>query len=129
MKTIYVTIGYKVVEDGKPTRYYGDQTDNGVCYKDLEAFKDNSDICYIPECELLEDWSADEDILGLGYAKEDVLNIARDYISDEGIPVEEDFVEYIAECALQNVDWQGIGTYLNEIDIYETWEYYKGIKG
>jgi hypothetical protein len=126
---IYVTIGYKVVEDGKPTRYYGDQTDNGVCYKDLEAFKDNSDICYIPECELLEDWSADEDILGLGYAKEDVLNIARDYISDEGIPVEEDFVEYIAECALQNVDWQGIGTYLNEIDIYETWEYYKGIKG
>lgn len=129
MKTIYVTIGYKVVEDGKPTRYYGDQTDNGVCYKDLEAFKDNSDICYIPECELLEDWSADEDILGLGYAKEDVLNIARDYISDEGIPVEEDFVEYIAECALQNVDWQGMGTYLNEIDIYETWEYYKGIKG
>jgi hypothetical protein len=126
---IYVTIGYKVVEDGKPTRYYGDQTDNGVCYKDLKAFKDNSDICYIPECELLEDWSADEDISGLGYAKEDVLNIARDYISDEGIPLEEDFVEYMAECALQNVDWQSIGTYLNEIDIYETWEYYKGIKG
>lgn len=125
---IYVTIGYKVVEDGKPTRYYGDQTDNGMCYKDLEAFKDGSDICYIPECELLEDWSVDEDILGLGYAKEDVLNIARDYISDEGIPVEEDFVEYIAECALQNVDWQCIETDLNEVDIYETWEYYKGTK-
>lgn len=132
MNTIYVTIGYKVVEDGKPTRYYGDQTDNGVCYKDLEAFKDNSDLCYIPECDLLNDWEADLNLpnLGysLGYAREDILNLAREYVVYEDIPVDEDFVEYIAECALQNVDWQSIGTYLNEIDIYETWEYYKGTK-
>lgn len=128
----YVTVGYKEVEDGQPTRYYGDETENGVCYKDLEAFKDNSDLCYIPECDPLNDWSADLDLpnLGysLGYAREDILDLARDYITDEDIPVDENFVEYIAECALQNVDWQSIGTYLNEIDIYETWEYFKGIK-
>ena len=132
MNKIYVTIGYKVVEDGKPTRYYGDQTDNGVCYKDLDAFKDNSDLCYIPECDLLNDWEADLNLpnlrYSLGYAREDILNLAREYVVYEDIPVDEDFVEYIAECALQNVDWQGIGTYLNEIDIYETWEYYKGTK-
>lgn len=129
---IYVTIGYKEVEEGKPTRYYGDQTDNGVCYKDLEAFKDGSDLCYIPECDFLESWEADLNLpnigYSLGYAREDILNLVRENLVYEEIPIDEDFVEYIAECALQNVDWQGIGTYLNEIDLYENWEYYKGIK-
>lgn len=129
---IYVTTGYKEVEEGKPTRYYGDQTDNGVCYKDLEAFKDGSDLCYIPESDLLDDWSADLNLpnigYSLGYAREDITNLVRDNLVHEDIPVDEDFVEYIAECALEGVDWQAIGTYLNEIDLYEIWEYYKGIK-
>lgn len=124
MGTIYAEIGYKEVEEGKPTRYYGDQTDNGVCYKDLKAFKDNSDICYIPECELLEDWCADAEMQNLGYTREEIMDITRDCITDEGITPDEQFVEYLAECALQNVDWQSIGTYLNEVDIYETWEYF-----
>ena len=125
---IDVTIGYKVVEDGKPTRYFGDQTDNGVCYKDMEAFKDNSDICYIAESELDgEDWSAEFDSYK-GYTREEILSITKEHIEDEGICPNEGFVEYIAEHALDVVDWQSIGTYLNEVDLYETWEYYMGIK-
>lgn len=126
---IDVTIGYKIVEEDKPTRYYGDQTENGVCYKDLEAFKDNSDICYISECELKgEGWSAEFNS-EIGYTKYEILQITREYISEEEIPFTEDFVEYIAEHALQVVDWQSIGTYLSELDFYETWEYYKADKG
>ena len=34
------------------------------------------------------------------------------------------FAEYIAECALYNVDWQCLGTYLNEIDIDEELDYF-----
>ena len=124
----YVTIGYKVAEEGKPTRYFGDQTENGVCYKDLDAFRDNSDICYIPEGELLENWEADLNILGFGYRREDILDLAREYVGLEGIPAEEDFVEYLAECALHNVDWQSIGTFLEVTDISEEWEYYNDNK-
>ena len=125
---IYVDIGFKEVIEGQPTRYWGDQTENGVCYKDMAAFKDNSDICYIPEYEIQEDdWSAEFNS-EVGYTRNEILGIAREYISEEEIPFTEDFVEYIAECALQEVDWQGIGTYLGELDIYETWEYWKGIK-
>lgn len=125
---IDVTIGYKVVEDGKPTRYFGDQTENGVCYKDLEAFKDNSDLCYIPECELDgENWSAEFDSYK-GYTREEILSMTKEFIEDENTPADKDFVEHLAEHALQVVDWQSIETYLNEIDIYETWEYFKGIK-
>lgn len=121
----YVDVGFKVAEKGKPTRYFGDETDNGVCYKDVEAFKDGSDICYIPEGELLENWEADLNIPDLGYRREDILNLVRDYLKAEDIPTDEGFVEYIAEHALDVVDWQGIGIYLEEVDLYETWEYYK----
>lgn len=121
----YVDVGFKVAEKGKPTMYFGDQTDNGVCYKDVEAFRNGSDICYIPEGELLENWEADLNISDLGYRREDILNLAREYVGLEGIPVEENFVEYLAECVLHNVDWQSIGTCLEVTDISEEWEYYK----
>ena len=43
-KRIDVTIGYKIVEEGKPTRYFADQTPEGMCYKDIDAYKNDDDI-------------------------------------------------------------------------------------
>ena len=64
MNEIEVTIGYRIEdnfswENGSPrvgTKYVGGQTENGVCYKDLDAWERGGydDVIYISEYNLEE---------------------------------------------------------------------------
>lgn len=120
-KRIDVTIGYKIVEEGKPTWYFADQTPEGMCYKDLDAYKNNDDICYIPEHEFDgEGWSV-EYREGLGYVREEVIQIIEDIIDYEDIPYSKNFVPNIADYIIENVNWESIGVAVERIDFNEEW--------
>lgn len=122
-KKIDVTIGYKIVEEGKPTRYFADQTSEGMCYKDLDAYKNNDDICYIPECEFDgEGWEV-EYREGLGYTREEIIQIIEEEIdcSYEGIPRCDDFATSIANYLIEGVNWETIGVAVDRVDFDEEW--------
>ena len=126
-KRIDVTIGYKIVEDGKPTRYFADQTSEGMCYKDLDAYNNNDDICYIPECEFDgEGWSV-EYREGLGYTREEVIKIIEDEIdwNFEDIPRCEAFATNIADYIVAEVNWETIGVAVERVDFDEEWANYQ----
>jgi hypothetical protein len=125
-KRIDVTVGYKIVEEGKPTRYFAEDTGEGMCYKDIDAYKNNSDICYIPECEFDgEGWSI-EDREGLGYTREEILNIVQDEIrwNHDDLPRDEGFEQKIADYLFEVVEWESIGVAMDRIDLYEEWKDY-----
>ena len=125
-KRIDVTVGYKIVEEGKPTWYFAGDTGEGMCYKDLDAYKNNDDICYIPECEFDgEGWSV-EDREGLGYTREEILNIVQDEIrwNYDDLPRDEDFEQEIADNVFGVVEWESIGVAVERIDFDEEWAYF-----
>ena len=126
-KRIDVTIGYKIVEDGKPTRYFADQTSEGMCYKDLDAYNNNDDICYIPECEFNGDGWSVEYREGLGYAREEVIKIIEDEIdwNFEDIPRCEAFATNIADYIVAEVKWETIGVAVERVDFDEEWANYQ----
>lgn len=129
-KRIDVTVGYKIVEDGKPTRYFADDTGEGMCYKDLDAYKNDDDICYIPECEFDgEGWSV-EYREGLGYTKEEIINFVADEIrwSYEGIPACKEFCAHEAEYIINAAEWESVGVILDRIDLAEDWEQWQSSK-
>lgn len=122
-KRIDVTVGYKIVEEGKPTWYFADQTPEGMCYKDLDAYKNNDDICYIPECEFDgEGWRV-EYREGLGYVREEVIQIIEDEIdwNYEDIPRNKEFATNIADYLIEDVNWESIGVAVERIDFDEEW--------
>lgn len=125
-KRIDVTVGYKIVEDGKQTKYFAGGTGEGMCYKDLNAYKDNNDICYIPECEFDgEGWSV-EDKEGLGYTREEIINCVADEVHwcYEDIPNDAQFFTHIADCIICEVEWESIGIAIDRIDLDEEWNMY-----
>lgn len=129
-KRIDVTVGYKIVEDGKPTRYFADDTGEGMCYKDLDAYKNDDDICYIPECDFDgEGWSV-EYREGLGYTKEEIINFVADEIrwGYEGIPACKEFCVHEAECIINEAEWESVGVILDRIDLAEDWEQWQSSK-
>lgn len=122
-KRIDVTVGYKIVEEGKPTWYFADQTPEGMCYKDIDAYKNNDDICYIPECEFNgEGWGV-EYREGLGYTREEIIQIVEDEIdwNYEDIPHCDDFATSIANYLIDEVNWETIGVAVDRIDFDEEW--------
>ena len=123
---IDVTVGFKIVEEGKPTWYFADKTSEGMCYKDLEAYKNNDDICYIPECEFDgEGWGV-EYREGLGYAREDIINCVLDKIAWNYayIPRCEAFATNIADNIIEDVNWEAIGVAVERIDFDVEWDSY-----
>ena len=125
-KKIDVTVGYKIVEDGKPTRYFADQTPEGMCYKDLDAYKNDDDICYIPECEFDgEGWGV-EYREGLGYAREDIINCVLDELrwNYEGFGECTEFAQLEADYIFDIVNWESVGIAIDRIDFEEEWNGY-----
>lgn len=126
MKKIEATIGYREEYDNGEIRYYGDSTDNGWCYKDLDAFKTGVGVCYIGEYSL-QDLEKKED--ATLWTREFLIDEARETLERE-YPEEmcsnERFVEFLAEAALETCDWQEPSTYLYELtygeSIYEMFE-------
>ena len=117
---IEVTIGYKEVADNGVETYFGDYTDNGMCYKNEQAFENGLGVIYIGEHEL-EDGDCDSTNTTLWtrttwieWVREQCLQSMGDKIHE----IEEsDFMPFIEHCALsilQDCDWQDLSTLLEE---------------
>lgn len=115
------------------TYYHGGSTDNGVVYKDYEAFKSGVGICYISEYGLedLEDklkelnqrkqWLTAEDYLAerkkileeCGETRQSIIDQVREAFGDDYMLTDEQ-VAYFAEDVFGLADWACIATYLAE---------------
>ena len=126
---IYVTIGYKEVEEGKPTRYYGDYSDNGEFYKDLEAWRKGEGVIYIGEYELGDYQEGDKKESEL-WTKDSWIEWVRNFVRVNYASVfdwgkeamnDTDFIESLAYDCLYNSDWQDLSTILEEFDYNGDW--------
>lgn len=125
-KRIDVTVGYKIVEKGKPTWYFADQTPEGMCYKDIDAYKNGDDICYIPECEFDgEGWGV-EYRAGLGYTREEIFIFVHDEIrwNYDEIPECKEFAQLEADYIFDIVNWESVGVAIDRTDFVEDWNGY-----
>jgi len=133
MERIEKDYGYMLKDNSGVTYYHGGCTDNGVVYKDYEAFKTGNGICYISEYELedLEDkleelgrrkkWLTAEDYLAerkkileeCGETRQSIIDQVRDAFGDDYLLTDEQ-VEYFAEDVFELADWACISTYLAE---------------
>jgi hypothetical protein len=118
-------------------QYVGEQTENGICYKNLSAWEQNNGVIYISEYELEDYNNGDvkhEDL----WTKESWTKWVRDFIYDnyknetdvDKMLADNKFIEQIAFDVLQNADWQDLSTLLNEYDyngewLYDNWEEWK----
>ena len=144
MNTIKATIGERIEdyfswENGFPkvyTKYVGGQTDNGVCYKDLDAWKRGGydDVIYISEGDL-------EEPIHNNYGrwtKPSLLAHIRTHIEDyykeenffDEMIADDKFIEMLAYDILYNADWQDLSTLLDDYDnnndwIIDNWEDWK----
>lgn len=123
MKNIVANIGYREECGNGEIRYRGGQSDNGWCYKDMDAFKNGVGVCYIGEYSL-GDIERNEDAILWTY--EMLINEVRETLERE-YPKEmysnEKFIEFLTESVLETCDWQEPSTYLLELtyddSIYE----------
>lgn len=150
---VKVDCGYRIEYENE-TYYIGEQTDNGYCYKDHQAFEFmNGRVCYIAEAEFFDEVGWDENIpdeiadickqenisicgIGMydkynqcGYTASDLLQAVSNWVGDypKGClndNMYDEFIDHIAECALQEVDWCCIETWLYNLDVDEEFEYF-----
>ena len=110
----YEIIGEKRVINGKNYYCPGD-SDNGYCYKNEQAFKENPDeVCYIPE-HAFDDGDVkvidgrefvcvpDDD----AFTRRDLEKECEGYITDDGKPLD-------AEILFSELDWSYPSTLINE---------------
>ena len=147
MNEIKVTIGYRINNilewtDTFPkvyTKYVGGQTENGVCYKDLDAWERGGydDVIYISEYNL-------EEPIHNNYGrwtKPALLAHIRTHIEDyykeedffDEMIADDKFIEMLAYDILCNADWQDLSTLLDDYDnngdwIIDNWEDWKNNK-
>lgn len=97
------TIGYSTIDAYRKVVYHGGQTDNGVCYKDLEAWKTGKGVVYISEYGLdarpQETWT-----------RESLLAFLRMDLYERGVYVKDADLVAIAEDLLDNAEWQDLST-------------------
>lgn len=125
--------GYMLKDKTGVTYYHGGCTDNGVVYKDYEAFKSGVGICYISEYGLedleeklgeldqrkqfltSEEYLAEraEILEHCGETKQSIIEQVRDAFDDDYMLTDEQ-VEYFANDVFQLADWAYISTYLAE---------------
>lgn len=142
--------GYLVMQDGKIYDYEGGQTDQGIVYKDMEAFRTGVGICYISEYGLeelhekltdlearyensnmtdMEYLAERRDILeNCGETRQSIIDQVREAFGDDYLMTDEQ-VEYFAEAVFNLADWAYIATYLTEnfdIDDCIEYDYNKG---
>lgn len=133
MERIEKDYGYMLKDKTGVTYYHGGSTDNGVVYKDYEAFKTGVGICYISEYGLedLEEklgeldqrkqFLSGEEYLAeraeilehCGETRQSIIEQVRDAFGDDYMLTDEQ-VEYFASDVFQLADWACIATYLAE---------------
>ena len=133
MERIEKDYGYMLKDKTGVTYYHGGSTDNGVVYKDYEAFKSGVGICYISEYGLedLEDkldeldqrkqFLTGEEYLAeraeilehCGETRQSIIEQVREAFGDDYMLTDEQ-VEYFAIDVFGLADWACIATYLAE---------------
>lgn len=119
-----------LIKDGK-LYYRGEETSEGIVYKDLDAWNnyDCKHPIYISEAQLeeYEDWTISDEEL----RKKDFWTRKSwiDWLFDELLPPYKtrEFAEYIAEGILYEAEWADLSTYFNQWsdeDIAENWAYF-----
>lgn len=97
------TIGYSTIDAHGKVVYHGGQTDDGLCYKDLEAWKTGKGVVYISEYGLdarpQETWT-----------RESLLAFIRMELYERGVCVKDTDLVAIAEDLLDNAEWQDLST-------------------
>lgn len=109
MKRIDVTCGYREEYPNGDVYYYGDSTDNGYCYKDMEAWVSGEGVCYIGEHEFENGWCS---VNYMGNTREEIIADMAEYLPHCDVK----FIEDRAECVLQECDWQCLTTLMEEVD-------------
>lgn len=107
MEKIEVTIGYMVKMDNH-IDYYSGETDNGHCYKDLDAWN-NGGVIYISEMEIVE-----EPLPSELWTKDKWVSWVKKYFNDDELPIE--FIEHIAYLCLEDAEWEDLSTHLMQKD-------------
>jgi len=136
MEKIQKDYGYLLVDKGHIYDIEGEMTDNGVVFKDYEAFKTGVGICYISEHELEDlderlaelEYAHNESsitseylyllereriILSVGETRQSIIDQVRQAFGDDYMLTDEQ-VEYFASGVFQMADWACIATYLAE---------------
>ena len=133
MERIEKDYGYMLKGKNGVTYYHGGSTDNGVVYKDYDAFKTGVGICYISEFGLedLEDKLAGLDqrkrfltgeeylaeraeiLEHCGETRQSILAQVREAFGDDYMLTDEQ-VEYFAGDVFELADWASVATYLAE---------------
>lgn len=101
------TIGYSTIDAYGKVVYHGGQTDNGLCYKDLEAWETGKGVVYVSEYGLdarpQETWT-----------RESLLAFIRMELCERGCSVKDAKLVAIAEDLLDNAEWQDLSTLWHE---------------
>ena len=142
MEKIAKDCGCVVIQNGRIVDYEGGATDNGVVFKDYEAFKTGKGICYIGEFGLQElhqnladlefrhdsitdendedflpDKEYEEDMENIlaecGETRQSIIDQVREAFGDDYLMTDEQ-VAYFAEDVFGLADWACIATYLAE---------------
>ena len=135
MERIEKDYGYLVKENGEVYNYEGGHTDDGFVYKDYEAFKSGTGICYISEYgledlnEKLIDLEARYENSGMtdeeyrneraeilehcGETRQSIIDQIRDAFGDNYMLTDEQ-IEHFAGFVFGLADWAYIATYLAE---------------
>lgn len=125
---IEVTIGYKEVAPNGVETYFGDETEQGQCYKNLQAFENGLGVIYISEGDLEEENCNSLNInlwtraTWIEYVREQCLQSFGKEIYENVKNC--DFMPFIEHCALsilQDCDWQDLSTLLEEHLQYGDW--------
>ena len=126
-KKIEVTIGFKTINENGVETYFGDYTDIGFCYKNIDAFKNGLGVIYIGEYEFEDNdcISTNSNLWNRTSWIEWVKEKCVEELGDKIHEIEEcDFTPFIEFCALQileECDWQDLSTLLEEKLIYTNW--------
>lgn len=133
MERIEKDYGYMLKDKTGVTYYHGGSTDNGVVYKDYEAFKSGVGICYISEYGLEdlenkldeldqrkrfltgEEYLAEraEILEHCGETRQSILAQVREAFGDDYM-LTDGQVEYFAGDVFELADWASVATYLAE---------------
>ena len=123
-----VDCGYWTKDKFGIVTYHGEQTDNGMVYKNLKAWELCNGVIYIGEYQLndLNNGEVDPNHL---WTRDTWFNWVKDYIKSmyneneefENIIKCDEFIESLALDCLENADWQDLSTLLNDYEYNEDW--------
>lgn len=104
-----VTCGYREEYPNGDIYYYGGETEQGVVYKDMDAWKSGEGVCYIGENEFENGWCC---VNYEGNTRDEIIADMAEYL----LSCDVKFIEQCAEYVLQTCDWQCLTTLMEETD-------------